>query len=224
MRDYKHFDRYLNSLSGDIYEQPPDAGHAEWAKTVAAKLATIPTDIHTVLDIGCGIGFMESFFQDVLGMSWTGITLGEDFVKAKKAGVRNIHKCDMTFLPFDDKSYDLIFARHVLEHSPFPLLSLMEWRRVCNDGFLLLVMPSPEFWGWRGKNHYSVMEKDQLEWLLNRAGWEIIHQNTMNTRDEEFLQYMEGDWQTWADEPEEMRPSKDVEYQLLCQMIGPQKE
>ena len=219
MKDYKNFDRHLNKLAGDIYEQVPDAGHSEWAKTAAARLATIPDNIHSVLDVGCGIGFMEPFFRDALEMSWTGVTLGEDYVKAKEAGVANIHKCDMTFLPFENDSFDLIFARHVLEHSPFPLLSLMEWRRVCKNGFLLLVMPSPEYWGWKGKNHYSVMEREQIEWLLARSGWDIIHHFVMDTRDESFLQYMKGNWREWAEEPEEIRPSKDVEYQLLCQMV-----
>lgn len=221
MRDYKRFDRHITSLIADIYEQPPDEGHIEWAVSAVDKLATIPQNLHTVLDIGCGQGFMREYFEEVLGMVWSGITIGEDFAIAKKAGIKQIYNIDMTFLPWDGPTFDLIFARHVLEHSPFPLISLMEWRRVCK-GYLLLIVPAPDYWGFGGRNHYHVMTRPQLEFLLKRAGWDVIHELTLNTKHKLFIDQAEGDWEAWAKIPE--KPAKDVEYQMLCQMVEPIKE
>ena len=221
MRDYKRFDRHINSLIPDIYEQPPDEGHLEWAISAVDKLATIPQNLQTVLDVGCGQGFMKEYFEEILEMEWSGITIGEDYAIAKKAGIKQIYNIDMTFLPYIGPTFDLIFARHVLEHSPFPLITLMEWRRVCK-GYLLLVVPAPDYWGYCGRNHYHVMEKLQIKCLLNRAGWDIIHELTLNTRHKLFVDQAEGDWEEWAKDPE--RPAKDVEYQMLCQMVEPEKE
>ena len=38
MRDYTHFDKYLNNIYSDIYEQPPDEGHTEFAKVAIESL------------------------------------------------------------------------------------------------------------------------------------------------------------------------------------------
>ena len=68
----------------------------------------------------------------------------------------------------------IIFSRHYLEHSPFPLLTLMEWHRVSKK-YLCLVLPNPEYFTYVGRNHYAVMgDKTQIRWLLRRAGWKII--------------------------------------------------
>jgi hypothetical protein len=34
---------------------------------------------------------------------------------------------DFHFIDSGGEIYDLIFARHALEHSPMPILALMEW-------------------------------------------------------------------------------------------------
>lgn len=222
MRDYKRFDKYLDDLVADVYEQPPDEGHMEWAINAVDRLATIPENVEKVLDVGCGQGFMKEYFEEVLDMEWSGVTIGEDYEIAKKAGIEQIYNIDMTFLPWIEPTFDLIFARHVLEHSPFPLITLMEWRRVCRNGYLLLIAPAPGYWEYGGRNHYHVMEKPQLEFLLKRAGWGVIHELTLDTRCTLFLDHVEGNWKKWASQPE--IPALDVEYQMLCQMAEPERD
>lgn len=221
MRDYKEFDRHLNALSVDIYGQPPDEGHTSWSSDVIKKMASICSSCHTVLDVGCGRAIAKPIFEKI-GYDWTGITLGEDFLACKDAGIEDVYRYDMTFLPFESGTFDLVYARHVLEHSPFPLITLMEWRRVAVS-HLLLVAPAPHYWGFRGKNHYSVMEIKHLEWLLNRAGWDVIHSDRLTTHSKLFLASAEGNWKEEAENPEE-NPPKDVEYQLLCQKCVPEVE
>ena len=66
-----------------------------------------------------------------------------------------------------------MFARHALEHSPFPILSLMEWHRVSKQ-HLVIVNPNPDYWGWAGRNHYAVANLTQLKFYLERAGWLLV--------------------------------------------------
>jgi SAM-dependent methyltransferase len=50
---------------------------------------------------------------------------------------------DLTLL--EDKSYDFIFASHVLEHMVNPLKAIKNWKRVVKDnGFLIIVVPWKE--------------------------------------------------------------------------------
>lgn len=178
MRDYQNIERYLNELAGDIYEQPPDAGHTEMAQWVIDNWISSMSTCKTVLDVGAGQGFTQPMFAK-LGMIWTGVTLGKDYLICKEMGL-DIHNADMSFLPFNDNSFDLLFVRHTLEHSSMPLLSLMEFERVSKQ-WVCIILPDPNHYGYTGRNHYSVMTHVQLVWLAARAGlkpiWELIKDN-----------------------------------------------
>lgn len=212
MRDYSRFDKYLDSLYDDIYPQPVDAGHTEWAED-ALDWCLPSLDIDTVLDVGCGTGFCFDKLTS-LGFTYSGITAShEDYEEANKFG-RDVTLGDMTYLTCLDDSVDLILARHVLEHSPFPIITLMEWRRVSKK-YLLLITPAPDYWSYAGKNHYSMAEIGQLKWWLHRAGWNVLTRNDLLTSDELYSKHAP----TWN--PEDVRV---VEYRLLCEKTEPKKE
>jgi len=224
MHNYSGLDKYIRELGKDIYSQPADEGHTAWAKDVIDDVFFDWDDhgIQTVLDIGCGEGFCKSLFEQY-DIHWNGITAGaKDYAKARKHGGSKVLQADMTFLStIPDESYDLVFARHVLEHSPMPLLTLMEWNRVSSK-YLLLVAPASDYWGYYGKNHYSVLNKEQLWWLLRRSGWDILMQWDMMTSDEIFLDYHrkeEKDYnKKWNG------PPQVVEYRYFCKKGEPQTE
>lgn len=171
MRDYKHIDRYLNQLYGDIYAQPEDDGHGGLAKKVVDFWMERMTTCHSVLDCGAGEGFCQPLFEH-WGISYEGIAIGHDVTIAQNKG-RNVKKMDFSFLDYPENSFDLVFSRHSLEHSPFPLLTLMEWYRVSRS-WLGIVLPAPEWYTYKGLNHYSVMNKEQIENILDRAGWSVL--------------------------------------------------
>lgn len=164
-RNFGHINRYLNILLSDIYPQPQDEGHTKMAMEVFDKWI-LPTKLgKSVLDVGCGdTAFMRNPFEGV-GMKYTPVSL--------KSTDPTILTMDFSFLEFDDESFDLVFARHALEHSPMPLLTLMEWYRVATS-FLCLILPDPKHYGWVGRNHYAVMNKEQTISLAERAGWRVI--------------------------------------------------
>lgn len=171
MRNWKNIDRYLNILAEDIYPQPEDKGHTQLSLEVINRWLSRMTTCTSVLDLGCGTGFCQPMFEK-FGVAYEGICLGRDYVDALERG-RNVKRMDYHFLEYDDNSFDMLFARHSLEHSPMPLLALMEWARVSRS-WLGIILPAPEWYTYSGLNHYSVMNKEQIANLLNRAGWRII--------------------------------------------------
>lgn len=171
MRDWSHHDRYISKLYGDIYPQPTDPGHTRLAQKVIDRWMSMMTTCHSVLDVGCGEGFCQPMFER-WNVKYEGICLGEDYLAAEKAN-RNVRRMDFNFLEYPENYVDLIFARHSLEHSPMPLLTLMEWERVASS-WLGLVLPAPEWYTFVGRNHYAVMNMEQVENILNVAGWRIL--------------------------------------------------
>ena len=171
VRDFSHFSFYLNRLLKDVYAQPPDPLHTSWTEQVMDEWIKNLMDVHSVLDVGCGQAFAQPMFEK-LGMQYTGVTLGEDYSEAKKLG-RNVINCDYSFLPYEDGSFDLVFARHSLEYSPSPIPTLMEWRRV-SKAFVCVVAPAPAHWGWTGANHYSLANKEQLQFWITQAGMGLV--------------------------------------------------
>lgn len=171
-RDFSHVNVYLDNLMLDIYEQPEDVGHTNMLKRVMNRWISSMSTCKSVLDVGCGAtAFAEPFFKE-LGIEYTGVTLGKDYITAKEAG-KNVYNMDMTFLDFPNDSFDLVFSRHSLEHSFSPILSLMEWHRVAKN-WLCVILPNPNHYKWVGLNHYSVMHPSQIEHLMKRSEWNVI--------------------------------------------------
>ena len=182
-RNYKYIDNYLTELEEDIYPQPPDVEHTKLAKYVIDSWVD-GLDADDVLDVGCGEAFCQPLFEKY-GLIYRGVCLGDDFEKAKKLG-RNVLEEDFHFLPDGDEVFDLIFARHALEHSPMPILALMEWHRVARK-YLILVLPKPKFWLFLGRNHYSVVTGSQARFLLDRSGWKILDEDNDHKWEYRFL-------------------------------------
>lgn len=188
MRNYNNVDRYLNELIGDVYAQPEDVGHTHLAQQVIDRWLSGLPSCKSVLDVGCGQGFCQGMFEK-WGVQYTGVALGNDVIEAKGAG-RNVDRMDYTFLEYDDSSFDLVFARHSLEHSFSPLLSLLEWHRVSKQ-WLGIIVPAPEHFGFKGRNHYYVLNTDQWMNLLNKAGWHPIwmHNNNLSPESDIPMEY-----------------------------------
>ena len=224
-RNFKHIDGYLDELEEDIYPQPPDDEHTAQAKLVIDMWVS-DLNIIDVLDVGCGEAFCQPFFEEH-GVLYRGVCLGEDYEEAKELK-RSVLEEDFHFLPDGDETWDLIFARHALEHSPMPLMALMEWHRVAKK-YLILVLPKPRFWLFLGRNHYSVVTASQARFLLDRSGWKIVdedHEHKWEYRflckkgkrefkpDEGYLWAYENESLDWLDEVEPPPIDEEVEADL----------
>ena len=216
MNNYTNFDRYLSQLQQDIYPQKQDMAHTAWALD---SLAMIPPDVEVILDVGCGEGFLKEPIE-AQERVWNGLTLGKrDWEVGRKKGRSGLYHGDFTFTNFQDGMFDMVYARHALEHSPFPILTLMEWHRIAAK-YLLLIAPAPEFWGYIGQNHYAVGNEDQVWWWLRRSGWKIFRRKYLRTDDARFLVTYRPEEED-RDTVEHPGAPMIVEYRYLCKKVEP---
>lgn len=170
------FANFLQHLQHDAYPEEPSPLHGnvtEFALTHLLEQFSIPAGTR-VLDIGCGQGVALERFR-AKGMHATGITLDDTDLAVCRANGFDVCKMDQSFLEFEDATFDLIWARHVIEHSIMPLYTLHEYRRVLRPGgHLYLEVPAPDTIGHeKNINHYSVLGQQMWLSLLERSGFQV---------------------------------------------------
>ena len=165
-----------------IYDEGDSQFHSKLTSEVVTTYIdplNIPKDA-LILDMGCGPGY---FLDEMKKREYTntyGITLSPGDIKICTDKGHTIKKYDLTFLPqkdgYYDESVDFIFCRHALEHSPYPIFTLMEYNRVLKQGSKMYIeVPAPncerkhEF----NLNHYSILGETQLLALLHRTGFKV---------------------------------------------------
>ncbi|MEQ8708629.1 MAG: class I SAM-dependent methyltransferase [Rhodospirillales bacterium] len=183
MRNYERLETFLNQRIRDIYPEPLGEPHL----SITARMVPALIDHHhiqpgaKVLDVGCGHALALKAFQEA-GYEVTGIAFGEEARRAREQGFQIIEQ-DMSFLDIEDESYDVIWARHVIEHSIFPYFTITEMHRLLRpDGVFYMEVPGPAT-ACRHEtnaNHYSVMGPEMWSSLLERTGFQNIRQNNIS--------------------------------------------
>lgn len=130
----------------------------------------------SILDLGCGPGYFLDEMKSRKYKNITGVTLSKEDIELCKSKGHTIKQYDLSFVPELDESIDLIWLRHALEHSPYPIFSLMEYNRILKQhGKIYIEVPAPncdrkhEY----NPNHYSILGEEQLAALIVRTGFKI---------------------------------------------------
>ena len=201
-----------------------DEGDSKFHKDLTAQVVKtyidpleLPKDAH-ILDLGCGPGYFLDEMKEREYTNIHGVTLSPGDVAICEGKGHAIKKYDLSFLPqkdgYYDESVDFIFLRHALEHSPYPIFSLMEYNRVLKQGAKIYIeVPAPdcdrkhEF----NLNHYSILGHNQLAALLIRCGFEINQFNNL-----------EFDLKTQnPDDPEDAQTAKEKYYCIVATKARP---
>jgi SAM-dependent methyltransferase len=181
VRDYLRLDDFLDSIIGDVYAEVPAEPHIRITREVIGALWR-DKQIRAgdrVLDVGCGQGLgLEEFKR--LGLRPVGVTIGPDYEICRQKGFE-VLEMDQNFLAFDEE-FDLLWCRHVLEHSIAPFFTLSEYRRLTKlQGLVYVEVPAPDtsVHHERTPNHYSVLPDSAWQSLFLRAGFllesRIVH-------------------------------------------------
>lgn len=176
----KFYNEWL--YTAHIYDEGDSQFHKELTTQVVQTYIdplSLPKD-SKILDLGCGPGYFLDEMKKREYTDVTGVTLSPGDIKLCEDKGHSIKKYDLSFLPqregYHDESVDFIFLRHALEHSPYPIFSLMEYNRVLKQGAKLYIeVPAPDCerkheWNL---NHYSILGSNQIIALLQRTGFDV---------------------------------------------------
>lgn len=138
--------------------------------------------VEAVLDVGCGIGhwgqcLAHVFPQDV---RVTGVDREETWIaqatqRAKTFGLSeryHYQKGDVTLLPFEESSFDLVTCQTVLIHLKDPKQALQEMLRVLKPGGLLLAAEPNNF--GNGAVGSSLTEGLSVDEVVDRMRFALI--------------------------------------------------
>lgn len=172
MRNYSRLDDFLDRLRGDLYpDEPVDSQHVEITRKVIGDLVEsghIFPEMK-VLDVGAGAGVASRHFKQH--------HCRVSSIDLQAPDGDEVYKSDQSFLPFRMDHFDLVWARHVIEHSPMPYFTLTEYYRVLKPGgFCYVEVPAPDTGAEHecNPNHYSVMGPRMWAHLMKRAGFEHV--------------------------------------------------
>lgn len=182
----KFYNEYL--YTQHMYDEEEAAWHQMLTEQVVAQYIDpldLPKDAQ-IADLGCGPGFFLDEMKKREYQNVVGVTLSPKDYKSNTEKGHNIKRYDFTWLPqtdgFEDEKFDLVFIRHTLEHSPYPIFTLMEINRILKqNGKVYVETPAPlndrphEF----NLNHYSIFDCQMLIALMLRTGFEITVVNNL---------------------------------------------
>ncbi len=86
----------------------------------------------SVLDVGCGTGYLSAHLQEMYGVRASGVDI-RDFRQAQIP----FQLFDGTSIPFPDRSFDHVVLSEVLHHSHDPMALLTECLRVARRSIIL---------------------------------------------------------------------------------------
>ncbi len=145
-----------------------------------------------LLDVGCSTGYVLEAAAG-LGLSAWGIDVSEFAVQHCEQRGYRVRRGDLTKLPFPAQSFDIVIARHTLEHADAPLQALGEIRRVLRPGgSALIAVPDAEYWkrylmprrgryfrpDRSGLRHHVYFSERTLVAAIERAGLVVAGRST----------------------------------------------
>jgi len=138
-----------------------------------------------VLDVGTSTGtnlrmLVEMGYADV-----TGLDMSEDAIRfCAEKGLPPVRQGDITAMPFDHESFDLVLATDVVEHVDDDERAVSEIERVLvPGGHALFTVPAfPSLWGLQDEvsHHKRRYRRAGFRRLVERSGLEVVDQFYFN--------------------------------------------
>jgi SAM-dependent methyltransferase len=158
------------------------------AYDMALEIARLLPGGSSVLDVGCGNGFIAHHLSALLNSSVTGI----DLAPAAEAAI-DYRRFDGKFFPVEDQTFDAVLLCYVLHHAQQVGVVMEELRRVLSKGGYAVVFEDiPAAWWdrlicwthdlkWR-KRTGACTFRSPFEWqaIFNEAGFEVVNERVLS--------------------------------------------
>jgi ubiquinone/menaquinone biosynthesis C-methylase UbiE len=129
-----------------------------------------------VVDLGAGLARHTGYLLERGARVWAldfALTDNLRQIASQYPGRAHLISADMTHLPFANKTVEVLWASHSLEHTDDPITVLREWRRVLRPGGILAIVVPPFKTEVVGRHVFSGWTVGQLMLTLLRAGFDI---------------------------------------------------
>lgn len=184
-------------------EQPPEAS-SPWRHHMRKRRLYVQNVIRTelakrdltrvprLLDMGCGDGnhlrWLSEFAETVYGCDYNPVRLARSRAQLPDAV---LFMADILDFPAFDRSFDIIFFNHVIEHIPDDTKALETVKRLLAPGGLLILgTPNEGAWWWqlayrrdpeslRTTDHVHFYTADTLTQRMRNAGLDIVEVHHM---------------------------------------------
>jgi SAM-dependent methyltransferase len=182
----KRFWDFLELTAAQTYPEAPSEPHQSVTAIMLDQVLTscMASRPGRILDVGCGQGPALDFIRE-RGFHAVGITVNDEDIRVCRAKGHEVRKMDQSFLGFGPDEFDLVWARHCVEHSVMPYFTLMGFHRVLKTGGVLyLEVPAPDTICHHETNinHYSTLTKSAWKSLLERSGFRLTWENDFTFR------------------------------------------
>lgn len=166
--NYNVVQNYVDRFAKEIQSQPTQ-NYEGWACGQVYEEFLKDLSIENVLEVGAGAAPLLSLFPE--SVKKTGLSMGKERPEYIEG--------DMNTPPFEDKSYDLVIARHCVEHSLLPLVMLCEMARISKK-YALVVVPVCSDDIATMINHYAVFTPISWRAMFKKAGFTILKEKLNN--------------------------------------------
>ncbi|MDB9899799.1 class I SAM-dependent methyltransferase, partial [Flavobacteriaceae bacterium] len=104
----------------------------------------IPTDVNTIIDVGCGNGFFLKTLEDLKLYKLFGIEPSINAINQNLSSLK-LDKGTIDDIKFDDDFFDLVTCLEVIEHLPFKTYEkgLLELERISKK-YIIISVPHQE--------------------------------------------------------------------------------
>ena len=136
----------LNQDRDDFWRFYVEVGGGVW-ETIWPVLADAAPGPRTLLDVGCGFGFLVDFWRQQTGAEAIGVELADyGAIGARMLGIEVHRELLQDCAALAGRRFDIVYASEVIEHVPDPraFVALLA-PFVANDGVLVLTTPSMEY-------------------------------------------------------------------------------
>lgn len=140
------FKEYFDSQTEKFYSS--EMANPSWSngqyRYLDMKLLDANKDSH-ILDMACGDGVGLKWFKEHGFTNVIGVELSPKKAEEARRQDFPVVETDIHKLPFKDKSFDIVYSSHTIEHCYDPITAFKEIHRIMVDnGRFYLILPYPD--------------------------------------------------------------------------------